>query len=166
LTDTGQVRAIAFVDGLLPSVITSASYIIEPIIVFAQPQGGLFLQGQLAPIALGSNSQSTVIRFTLDGSTPTETSPIFTGAISINEITELKFIGFDPPAAPSQVVTEVYQIKALAPTIDTNSGVFITSRLVSAVNNNPQGQNEYRINSGAWVVGDSVLITRNRKRCF
>jgi hypothetical protein len=81
-------------------VITSASYIIEPIVVFAQPQGGLFLQGQLAPIALGSNSQSTVIRFTLDGSEPNETSPIFTGAISINEITELKFIGFDPPAAP------------------------------------------------------------------
>jgi hypothetical protein len=166
LTDTGQVRAIAFVDGLLPSVITSASYIIEAIIVFAQPQGGLFLQGQLAPIALGSNSQSTVIRFTLDGSEPNETSPIFTGAISINEITELKFIGFDPPAAPSQVVTEVYQIKALAPTVDTNSGVFITSRLVSAVNNNPQGQNEYRINSGAWVVGDSVLLTESANVAF
>jgi hypothetical protein len=150
LTDTRQVRAIAFVDGLLPSVITSASYIITPIVVFAQPQGGLYLQGQLAPIALGSNSQSTVIRFTLDGSTPTESSPIFTGALSVNENTTLKFIGFDPPALPSAVVTEVYQIKALAPRASVSSGTFIEGVFVELFNDNPIGTIQYRINGGEW----------------
>ncbi len=56
----------------------------------------------------------TVVRYTLDGSDPTEESPVYTGPLFISSTTQLKFRAFRTGYAPSTVLSTSYAIEDLA----------------------------------------------------
>jgi hypothetical protein len=61
-------------------------------------------------ISATSTSPDAVLRFTFDGSTPTENSPIFPGTFNVFRNYTIKVRAYEPGKLPSQVATKTYFI--------------------------------------------------------
>lgn len=80
--------------------------------------GGLFKENQ--SLVLASNEAGAAIYYTLDGSTPTASSPKYTAPIAITATTTVKFFGVDTAGNPETVQTQTYTIDKVAPTTTCN----------------------------------------------
>ena len=70
------------------------------------PTNGVFSDS--VTVAITSSTPGAEIHYTLDGSTPTADSPLYTGPFSITQSTGVKAIGYQPGVAPSAVASTVY----------------------------------------------------------
>lgn len=88
--------------------VTTRSSDMTPPVVTASPTGGTF--GEETDVMLSANEAAT-IRYTIDGSLPSEASPIYSTPISISEGTViLRFYAKDPTGNISTFGTETYTI--------------------------------------------------------
>ncbi|PGZ96930.1 hypothetical protein COE51_16295 [Bacillus pseudomycoides] len=78
-----------------------------PPVVTANPNGGTFSSSQNITL---SASETATIYYTLDGTTPTISSPVYSNPINISNTTTLKYIGKDSAGNISSVQTQVYTI--------------------------------------------------------
>lgn len=124
------IEARAFpTNGWAPSSVTSATLsfnygTLDP--PSASPAGGLFAT---APQVTLTSIAGASIRYTLNGTTPTASSTLYTGAITIPSAgATLKTIAFHSDWSQSVVSTEIYTIDSVAPTI-------VGRRFPSALNN-------------------------------
>ncbi|MBN2719671.1 MAG: chitobiase/beta-hexosaminidase C-terminal domain-containing protein [Proteobacteria bacterium] len=86
-----------------------AKYILDrtPPVAEAQPKGGKFL----GPISVTlASEEGSVIRYTLDGTDPTEKSPVYKGPFLLERYTVLKFFSTDESGNSGDIITETYQI--------------------------------------------------------
>ena len=102
------VKAKAFKEGLLPSVVSSVSYNmqLEPPI-FNLPAGQYSTPQS---VTITHPNSIAEIRYTIDGSDPIETSAVYTQAIPINGNTMLKARAYLANWQPSEVVSASYII--------------------------------------------------------
>ncbi|MFY0571408.1 chitobiase/beta-hexosaminidase C-terminal domain-containing protein [Archangium lansingense] len=87
-------------------------------ITTATPAGGLFNVSQSVVLSCndGTGSGCTATHYTLDGSTPTTSSPTYSAALSITTTTTVKFFSVDQAGNSEAVRTETYNIDTVAPT--------------------------------------------------
>jgi hypothetical protein len=90
---TTTVRAFAVASGLTDSPVESGEYrivnqVATPVI---SPAGGLFSQPQ--QVSISTTTAGAALRYTLDGSTPNASSPLYTGPITVSSSATLKVIG-------------------------------------------------------------------------
>jgi alpha-tubulin suppressor-like RCC1 family protein len=71
------------------------------------------------------------IRYTLDATDPTTSSPVYTGAIAINQSTTLKAKAFKGNYLPSATSTAVYTLKVATPTFTPAAGTYNTTQNVA-----------------------------------
>jgi len=76
--------------------------------VSATPPGGNYLDPVL--VTLANDAPGGTIRYTLDGTTPGGTSPIYSTPLLIQNSLTLKFLNTGSQLLPSKVKTEVYNI--------------------------------------------------------
>lgn len=93
-----------------------------PPITSASPAGGTYTTS--VNVSLSTNETATTY-YTTDGSTPTTSSSIYTGPITINTDTTLKFFSKDSASNQESVKTEVYDISST--TGETSSFTSIAS---------------------------------------
>ena len=150
-------KAKAFLNGWVDSDTATAQFQVELLALSFNIEGGTFPIDSPPTIVPIINNVDADVYYTTDGSTPTELSTPFTTPFIPTQNTTLTGRGFLDPALPSNVVQEMYGLKLNTPVLDTTSGTYISQRLVSSA---PAavGVNEYRVDSGSWVVGDSVLV--------
>jgi len=86
---------------------------VAPATPSASPAGGTYDGAQSVTL---SSSGSSSIYYTLDGSTPTTGSTLYTTAISISTATTLKALAVDLATNQSGVMTESYSFDVTAPT--------------------------------------------------
>lgn len=117
------IKAIATSAGLPPSNVGSATYIINygttqvspPIF---GPSGGTYSSDQ--SIALSCATSGAVIHFTTDGSTPTDSSALYSAPISVTgngTVETIRAIAIGAENAASSVETEIYTISSQWQTI-------------------------------------------------
>jgi CotH kinase protein/Chitobiase/beta-hexosaminidase C-terminal domain/Lectin C-type domain/HYR domain len=95
---------VAFVTLLFSQLVANAQVTQPPV---ASIKGGRFTTP--IRISLTSETPNAVIRFTLDGSEPTDTSDIYVAPIQLNASTPLRAKAFGiAPLTPSQLVTHTY----------------------------------------------------------
>ena len=125
---TGTLRARAFRRGYQPSEVTAVSFIIttpkvaRPTI---DPPGGDFTN--LVSVSLRTDTEGAVIRYTLDGTDPTETSPTYAPGLTIRSHIMLRARAFRDGYEPSEAATASFVITTLAavpPIIDPSGGEF------------------------------------------
>ncbi len=114
----------------------------------ATPAGQSF-QGSL-PVALSvPGHPEAQIRYTVDGSEPTETSPLYGSAVTVAATTTLKAKGFQVDYADSPVMTEVYTLQPQVlppPLADPTSRHFTDSLAVRlSVPGHPDAQIRYTV---------------------
>ena len=106
------VKAIAYADGYLPSDVSSAEYDVlnprarAPIL---SPDPGTYFDTQFVTITSPDGGD---IHYTIDGSTPTIASPIYTTALTVGFTTTIKAIAIVTDFTDSSVTTGVYDIEA------------------------------------------------------
>ncbi|HYE85898.1 MAG TPA: chitobiase/beta-hexosaminidase C-terminal domain-containing protein, partial [Vicinamibacterales bacterium] len=116
---TTVVKAREFpANGWDPSVVSTSSLVfnggaLDP--PTATPAGGTFFT---APQVSLSTVEGAAIRYTLNGTTPTASSTLYAGPITISAAgATLKSIAFHPTLPSSAVRTDVYVVDTTAPTI-------------------------------------------------
>ncbi len=132
---TTTIKAIAYKAGSIESAVTSAIYIINlPVVanVTFSPAGGTFTTTQ--NVSLATTTAGATIRYTTDGSTPTETvGTIYTGAINVASTTTIKAIAYKSGSTSSSVTSETYTIVPVVAnvTFSPAGGTFATAQNVS-----------------------------------
>jgi large repetitive protein len=109
------VNAVAIPSGQSPSSVCSSAYTILPYppgtpaaIPVANPPSRAF--AGTINVALTSTSPGATIVYTLDGTTPTQSSTVYTGAIPISSATTLNALAFSNTLANSPVLTQTYTV--------------------------------------------------------
>ena len=108
------IRAISVADGLGQSDVASASYIIngstppQAALPTFSPTPGTYTSAQ--SVSISDATPNAVIHFTTDGSTPTTSSPVYSGPISVSSTSTLRALAVASGFSPSAVATGVYTI--------------------------------------------------------
>jgi len=102
------LSAIAFENGSSDSAVAIAGYTINTPPTYS-PVAGTFPSAQT--VSISSATSGATIRYTTDGSTPTETNgTVYSGPISITKTTMLKTIAYVPGYFDSPVASSLYSI--------------------------------------------------------
>ncbi len=137
ITQPTTLQAIAYEPGYTDSAITNAVYVIAPVLAptFSQP-GGAYSLG--LPMTISGNAFTT-IRYTTDGSTPTETNgTIYSGMFYITQTTTLQAIAYESGYIDSAVTSAVYVIAPVpTPTFSPSGGIYNNSPVVTISDTNP-----------------------------
>lgn len=136
LDSSAMLRAIAFKTDLVPSAMTEAYFEVrragalpDPQI---RPQGGVFSDSQA--VTLVCDTSDAQIRYTLDGSTPTERSSLYQAPFVLRSSAPVKAIAFKSGRIPSGIAGADFTInvagKAETPRFSLNGGEFPTARQI------------------------------------
>ncbi|HWN94772.1 MAG TPA: CotH kinase family protein, partial [Methylomirabilota bacterium] len=108
-------------------------------------------------VELSTKSKDATIRYTLDGSEPVESSPAYSGPISIKQSTLLRAACFAPGVVPSIAASEAYNL------IDDDLENFSSNLPIIIINafNQPLGYSEYVPMSARFidVAGTRATMT-------
>ena len=99
----------------------------------ATPPGGVYNATQIVTLT-SVDSSSVTIYYTVDGTTPTTTSPVYESPITISSATTLKFFGVDTSGNNEAVKTETYTFDFVPPSVTLNaitSPTKVTSQTIS-----------------------------------
>ena len=136
VASTLTLRARGFKTGWLPSDSVTPSYWISGGTVAAPtatPAAGTFTSAPLVTLASATSGAS--IRYTLDGSDPSATSPLYRYPFVVGATTTVKARAFKTGMTQSAVTTAAYAVDAAGatatPTISPMGGVFTTRRTVT-----------------------------------
>ncbi|MDR0535102.1 MAG: chitobiase/beta-hexosaminidase C-terminal domain-containing protein [Puniceicoccales bacterium] len=160
LTRTTTLQALAFRNGCAPSSTARATYTQEigmsDMPVFTHPSGTYENEATLAfdtPSTAG-----TTIRYTLDGSEPTEASTACTSPVQILRDTTVRARAFSPGLAPSSVTTAVYTIRLTPPEITPPGGTY-TGYVHVTLTAAPQTTIQYAFSNNYSTGGDFHVNT-------
>jgi AraC-like DNA-binding protein len=135
ISSTTTLKAIAYETGFTDSIILSAIYTISyppaTAPVFS-PSAGTYASVQTVTITSATNG--ALIRYTADGSTPSETNgTLYTGPVSIATIATLKAVAYENGFSDSPVTSSVYTINlpAAAPTLSPTPGTYTSVQTVT-----------------------------------
>ncbi len=111
LAASATLKAVAFGTGLRTSAVAAGAYTIGFFVLAPEftPGPGTYQEPQ--DVAIATATAGATIRYTLDGSTPTETAgTLYTGAVRLAESATLKAVAYRAGWTTSPVATGQYEI--------------------------------------------------------
>ncbi|MGA3006409.1 MAG: chitobiase/beta-hexosaminidase C-terminal domain-containing protein, partial [Opitutaceae bacterium] len=137
--DTITIGALSATASTMTLTNVNVTYVHQAAIPTFSPVAGTYTSAQSVTIACTTPGSS--IAYTTDGSTPTEsagtptgTSLLYTGPVSVNATTTLNAIGFETGMADSSVATAAYTINipvAATPTFSPVAGTYTAAQSVT-----------------------------------
>lgn len=122
---TMTLKARAWKPGMPPSNVDAYSYVLQPTVPTISPGGGTFSSPQM--VTMTSATAGVTIRYTTDGTDPTEASVAYETPITVASSMTVKARAFKPGWSPSPVrtVTFTFSYGALpAPTASPAPGAY------------------------------------------
>src|SRR5579859_5679925 len=136
ISSTATLKAIAYESGMSDSSVSSATYTINLPQVAAptfSPGGGSYTSAQSVTISTTTSGAS--IRYTTDGSTPSETAgTLYSGPVTISSTATLKAIAYESGMSDSSVSSATYTInlpQVAAPTFSPGGGSYTSAQSVT-----------------------------------
>ena len=141
LNSTLTLKARAYLENWLPSPVYSASYqvtgqVILPAVLF-NPQPGIYQTAQMITLNPAQLPTDAVLRYTLDGSEPSQNSPAYQNPITLplNSLTTIKVKGFRADWIPSVTAQGTFQITGQVainqPVFSPAPGVYTTAQSIT-----------------------------------
>jgi hypothetical protein len=121
---TTTIKAIAYASGYTDSQVASATYTIQPIVATPTftPVSGTYASSQVMTISTTTGGAS--IRYTTDGSTPSETTGILYGApVLITATTTVRAIAYASGMTDSAIASATYTISPATPNVTSVSPI-------------------------------------------
>jgi alpha-tubulin suppressor-like RCC1 family protein len=100
------LKARAWKAGMPPSNTSATSYVLQAVVPSFSPGTGTYSTARL--VTINESTDGAVVRYTFDGSDPTDTSPVYAGWLSIGTATTLRARAFKSDWSPSVVATAIY----------------------------------------------------------
>ncbi|NBQ68869.1 MAG: hypothetical protein EBU46_08570, partial [Nitrosomonadaceae bacterium] len=120
-TGAATIKAIAYKTNYAPSAVATQAYTQRQVVAptFSQPSGEIILG---STVSAATTTPACSIYYTVDGSTPDNTSTLYTGPITINSAVTIKAIayktgGFQPSSWQPSSVTTVSYTGPIAPAV-------------------------------------------------
>ena len=161
VSSTLTLRARGFKTGWSPSDAVTPSYWISAGTVAtptATPAAGTFTAAPL--VTLASATSGATLRYTLDGSDPTATSPLYRYPFVVSATTTVKARAFKTGMTQSALLTAAYAVDAAGatatPTITPAGGTFTTRRTVTITG--PVGATLRYTTTGADPTTSDALV--------
>ena len=111
LSSSATVKAVAFMTGYNPSGVASASFTInQPTVATPTitPNGGNYM-GSVS-VTMATTTAGASIRYTIDGSSPTTTSTLYSGALNLTNSAIVKAAAFMSGYTPSSVASATFTV--------------------------------------------------------
>jgi hypothetical protein len=110
VSSTTTINAIAYGSAMIDSAVASATYTISPVATPTfSPAAGKYTSAQTVTISTATSGAS--IRYTTDGSTPTETTgTLYSGPVTVSSTTTIKAIAYGSAMIDSAVASATYTI--------------------------------------------------------
>ncbi|WP_339225786.1 chitobiase/beta-hexosaminidase C-terminal domain-containing protein [Paenibacillus sp. FSL H7-0357] len=160
LTSAKTIKAIAVKPGMTDSAVLSESYTIMAQVdaPTASPAGGEVASG--TAVTLSSATSGAVIYYTTDGTTPTSSSTLYSGAITLTSAKTIKAIAVKPGMTDSSVLSESYTIMAqvAAPTANPAGGEVASGTAVT-LSSATSGAVIYYTTDGTTPTSSSTLYS-------
>ncbi len=115
LTNDATVSAVAARNGFIDSAVTTADFIVQPMPqvdpVAFDPAPDTFQTS--VDVSLSTTTPDAMIHFTLDGTTPTTSSPVFTTAITLTDNTTVTAFAVKQDFTNSSITSAVYTLNPI-----------------------------------------------------
>ncbi len=146
------LKAKGFMEGWNPSQTISSTYTFNVAQPTLSANSGTFYTP--FNLTISTPTQGASIRYTTDGTEPTETSLLYTEYMEIAETTNLKVRAFKTGWNPSATVSANYTFKVAAPTFAPNPGTFFVPQNV-AISSTTAGAEIHYTTDGSEPTLDS-----------
>ncbi len=123
---TQTIKAIAVKSGCSDSDVASATYTMVCVNPTITLTGGTYYNDQSTTIS--TTTAGATIRYTLDGTTPTESSAVYSSAIAITSSKTLKAKVFKSGYTASSMVSAAYTLKCEQPSLSAETNTYIGSQ--------------------------------------
>jgi hypothetical protein len=111
-------------------------------------------------VTITTNDNTATIYYTTDGSTPTASSTVYTGAFDVTTTTTVKAIAIDPVGNESSVDSETYTLDNTAPTVDVDPASKTFNDKVSVtITTNDNTATIYYTTDGSTPTASSTVYT-------
>ena len=157
---TETLEAIAVETGYTNSAVASAAYTINPAIANAD----VFARGRnlhdAQSVTISDATAGTTIYYTTNGTTPTTSSTVYSGAITVSATETLEAIAVETGYTNSAVATAAYTINPLlpAPTFSPAAGTYTTSQSVT-ISDATAGTTIYYTTNGTTPTTSSTVYS-------
>jgi hypothetical protein len=135
ITQTTTIRAVAAKNGITNSTVTSATYTVQATPPTFNPSSGTYYE--VFEVTLTTPTNGAIIRYTIDGSVPNGSSPVYTEPIWVPRTKTIRAMTTAAGKANSSVASASYTLQAVAPTFDPPGGSFALPQLVSLSSPSP-----------------------------
>jgi alpha-tubulin suppressor-like RCC1 family protein len=132
IDQTRTLKARAWKTGFPTSNVASATYTLQVATPLFSPTPTTYTTPQ--NVSMTTTSPGATIRYTTDGSTPTEASAAYTGPISVGTYTPFRAIGFRANWDPSPMNIGTYSMNfgtLAAPSFDVGTGTYTSQAVVT-----------------------------------
>jgi alpha-tubulin suppressor-like RCC1 family protein len=102
-------------------------------------------------------ASGATIRYTVDGSTPNTTSPVYTAPLSLAQSATLKALAFKADYTPSSVMSAAYTVQVAAPSFTPTGGTYPAGQLVTVATSTPGATLTYTLNGADPVASDAPV---------
>ena len=126
---TQNIKAIAVAAGLTNSAVASAAYTIAAAIPVFTPADGTYASAQ--SVTIPDATSGATIYYTTDGTAPTTSSNLYSGAITVSATQTIKAIAVAPGLTNSAVATATYIIAAATPVFSPAAGTYTSAKSVT-----------------------------------
>ena len=126
---TQTIKAIAVAPGLANSAVATATYIIAAATPVFSPAAGTYISAK--SVTITDATTGAAIYYTTDGTAPTTSSNLYSGAITVSATQTIKAIAVAPGLTNSAVATATYIIAAATPVFSPAAGTYTSAKSVT-----------------------------------
>ena len=120
---TTTLRARAYKGDIEPSSIVGGTYTLITATPTLSPNPGVYTNS--GDVTIGCITPEATVRYTTDGSDPTESSAVYSGPVHIEKTTILKARAYRDGWEASNIAVGNYTIRAAEPTLDPAPGMYM-----------------------------------------
>jgi hypothetical protein len=159
-SQTETVKAVAIASGSSISSVASAAYTINGATQTAAPTfnlpGGVYNSNQT--ITMADSTPGAVIYYTVEGGTPTTSSPIYKSPVTLVLSRTVQAIAVAPGMSASQVTTATYTLTVATPVVTPPGGGYTGTQTVTITTASPGAKIFYTTN-GSIPSPNSTVYT-------
>lgn len=161
LTTNTTVKALAWKTGMINSSVASADFIVtaasQVVMPTITPNGGTYVDS--VEVTLASLTEGASLSYTLDGSTPTTNSLLYSTPFTLTSNTTVKVFGWKVGMTDSTLVSANFVVKLATPTLSPNGGSFSDSVEVTLACTSPGATLFYTTDGSDPTTNSAVYST-------
>jgi hypothetical protein len=158
LSQSATVKAMAAASGMANSNVASATYTVQQPVATPALSPGTGTYTSAVTVTISDSTAGATIHYTTDGSTPTTSSPVYSGSISVTKSTTVKAMASAAGMTNSGVVSATYTLQTATPTFSPAPGNYILA-LTWSISDASPGATIYYTTDGSTPTTSSTKYT-------